>query len=86
MFLTVLHPETRNIMPNALLDLAVAAKDFQALRVIHNVCLGIEAGEIVSLVGPAVAARAPCCASLPVWALTTGRGAHQGRSAASAFP
>ncbi|MEF8698314.1 MAG: ABC transporter ATP-binding protein [Candidatus Accumulibacter sp. UW26] len=39
-------------MPNALLDLAVAAKDFQALRVIHNVCLGIEAGEIVSLVGP----------------------------------
>ena len=39
-------------MSHNLLDLAVAAKDFQALRVIKNVRFGINAGEVVSLVGP----------------------------------
>jgi ABC-type sugar transport system ATPase subunit len=39
-------------MSHNLLDLAVAAKDFQALRVIQNVRFGIDSGEVVSLVGP----------------------------------
>ncbi|WP_300456353.1 ATP-binding cassette domain-containing protein, partial [Accumulibacter sp.] len=39
-------------MSHDLLDLAVAAKDFQSLSVIKNVRFGIDPGEIVSLVGP----------------------------------
>ena len=39
-------------MSHNLLNLAVAAKDFQALRVLKKVRFGIDSGEIVSLVGP----------------------------------
>lgn len=39
-------------MSHNLLNLAVAAKDFQALRILKKVRFGIDSGEIVSLVGP----------------------------------
>lgn len=57
-------------MTQALLDIHVERKTFAATTVLHDIHLQLQPRETVSLLAPAAAAKAPCCASSPAWRRT----------------
>lgn len=69
---------------SGLLDLLEIRKAYGDTRVLEGVALSLAPGEVVSLLGPVVAARAPCCGSPPDWTMTSRALSNATRSSASA--
>lgn len=42
-------------------------KSFDGLEVLKDISLHVDKGEVVSIIGPVVRARAPCCAAPLSW-------------------